>query len=55
MSTYHTYDFNIEAKSDQLPLIDVFRNKEIEFGFSLQNIQTVFKNADLKLDYLTVS
>lgn len=25
-----------------LPLVNAFRNREIEFGFSLQNIQTVF-------------
>lgn len=31
-----------------LPLIDAFRNKEIEFGFSLQNIQTVFETFQLQ-------
>lgn len=26
-----------------LPLVNAFKNREIEFGFSLQNIQTVFE------------
>lgn len=29
--------------STLLPLVDMFRNREIEFGFSLHNIQTVFE------------
>ena len=30
-----------------LPLVDLFRNKEIDFGFSLQNIQTVFESLQI--------
>lgn len=26
-----------------LPLLNMFRNRELEFGFSLQNIKTVFE------------
>ncbi len=32
----------------ELPLIDLFRNRKIEFGFSLQNIQTVFETFDIQ-------
>lgn len=34
-----------------LPLVDMFSNREIEFGFSLQNIQTVFETFDLQPAY----
>jgi len=30
-----------------LPLVDAFRNREIEFGFSLQNVRTVFETIGL--------
>lgn len=30
-----------------LPLVNAFKNREIEFGFSLQNIQTVFETFNL--------
>ncbi len=26
----------------KLPLVDMFKNREIEFGFNLQNIQALF-------------
>lgn len=32
-----------------LPLVDAFRNKEMEFGFSLQNITTVFESFGLSI------
>ena len=37
--------------STWLPLVDVFRNREIEFGFSLQNIQTVFETLEIQPAY----
>ncbi len=36
-----------------LPLINAFRNREIEFGFSLNHIQTVFDAFGLKPAYAT--
>jgi hypothetical protein len=35
-----------------LPLVDAFRNREIEFSFSLQNIRTVFDAFDIKPAYV---
>ncbi|MFA6944277.1 MAG: recombinase family protein [Pedobacter sp.] len=32
-----------------LPLVNAFKNREIEFGFSLQNIQTVFETFQLAI------
>lgn len=29
--------------SEVLSLVDIFRNHEVEFGFSLQNVKTVFE------------
>ena len=34
-----------------LPLVDAFKNREIEFGFSLQNIQTVFETFGIQPAY----
>lgn len=34
-----------------LPLVNVFRNREIEFGFSLGDIKTVFKGFQLRSVY----
>ena len=34
-----------------VPLVDMFSNREIEFGFSLQNIQTVFETFDIQPAY----
>lgn len=34
-----------------LPLVDMFRNREIEFEFSLRNIQTVFETFQIKPAY----
>lgn len=34
-----------------LSVVDMFRNREIEFGFTLQNIQTVFETLDIKPAY----
>ncbi len=31
-----------KASSSWLPLVNMFKNREIEFGFSLHNIKTVF-------------
>lgn len=36
-----------------LPLVDMFKNREIEFGFSLQNIQTVFETFKIQSVYTT--
>jgi hypothetical protein len=45
--------FEILAKyashSSVLPLVNAFKNREIEFGFSLQNIQTVFETFNIRL------
>jgi hypothetical protein len=30
------------------PLYDAFRNREIEFDFSLQNVQTVYSNFEIQ-------
>lgn len=32
----------------QLPLIDIFKKRKVEFGFSLQNIKTVFDTFKLQ-------
>ncbi len=45
-SSYLGHD-KIEAKN-VLPLVDMFRNHKIEFGFSLQNIQTIFETFQLQ-------
>lgn len=34
-------------RDPMLPLVDIFRNQEIEFGFSLQNIKTVYETLQL--------
>lgn len=34
-----------------LPLVDMFKNQEIEFGFSLANIQTVFQTFEIQPSY----
>ena len=33
--------------AEVLPLVNPFKNREIEFGFSLQNIKTVFETVGL--------
>ena len=35
----------------KLPLVNAFKNREIEFGFSLQNIQTVFDTFGIQPAY----
>jgi len=35
----------------QVPLINAFLNKEIEFGFTFQNIQTVFESFKIQPAY----
>lgn len=41
----------IAKKAEMLPLVNAFRNREIEFGFSLQNIQTVFETFQIQPAY----
>lgn len=36
-----------------LPLVNAFKNREIEFGFSLQNIQTVFETLAIQPAFVT--
>ena len=40
-----------KRKSNLLPLKDLFINRKIEFGFSLQNIQTVFETLKIQPIY----
>lgn len=44
----HLVDNIYKNKSELLPLVDMFRNREIEFGFSLQNIKMVFETFDIQ-------
>ncbi len=37
-----------------LPLVNAFKNREIEFGFSLQNIQTVFETFEISPKFATL-
>lgn len=43
----------VRVRSNWLPLVDAFKNREIEFGFSLQNIQTVFETFEIQPRYAT--
>ncbi len=41
----------IILRQPQLPLVDIFKNRQIEFGFSLQNIKTVFETFQIQPAY----
>jgi len=40
-----------EGMISKAPLVDIFRNREIEFGFSIKNIQTVFDSFKIQLAF----